>query len=75
MFVICIFLCQMIKDVFSDCNKIEVSFAVISLPLFDFLKMVWCSLLSLIFSRQPNNIHLNHVPVQMIFLKLMVSPS
>lgn len=38
MFVICIFLCQMIKDVFSDCNKIEVSFAVISLPLFDFLK-------------------------------------
>ena len=74
MFVIRIFLCQMIKDVFSDCNKIEVSFAVISLPLFDFLKMV-CSLLSLISSRQPNNIHLNHVPVQIIFLKLMVSPS
>lgn len=60
MFVIRIFLCQMIQDVFSDCNKIEVSFAVISLPLFDFLKMVWCSLLSLISSRQPNNIHLNH---------------
>ena len=38
MFVIRMFLCQMIKDVFSDCNKIEVSFAVISLPLFDFWK-------------------------------------
>ena len=36
MFVIRMFLCPMIKDVFSDCNKIEVSFAVISLPLFDF---------------------------------------
>ena len=75
MFVIRMFLCQMIKDVFRDCNKIEVSFAVISLPLFDFLKMVWCSRLSLISSRQPNNIHFNHVPVQIIFLKLMVSPS
>lgn len=64
MFVIRMFLCQMIKDVFSDCNKIEV-----------FFKMIWCSLLSHIFSTTATNIHLNHVPVQIIFLKLMVSPS
>jgi len=37
--------------------------------------MVWCSLLSLISSRQPNNIHFNHVPVQISFLRLLVSPS